>query len=772
MQQMNKSILWVLLLASSLQTSWAYSLAGPVRNGGDSWQAQNIGYGPPSDDIAPKNLGEEYRRNLPVMYYAFDQNFLDYFALDGAGSVDGAFAILNSLTNVDNYSTQLSEFPLESRSQNYQAQALGLFDLKSFTLGIMAEQMGLADPVHYTWTLHNRFLPPGGRCPADEEYSVVMRNFDYVSSPMNQLQYSPYVNNTLYSYQIIEVCSGAPVLAQSVPYSVDPLADIYSPVSSAAITWGDYMTGLTRDDVAGLRYLLTTNNVNWESVPPTSLLGVITTNRNSPQSFPPLGFVTTNANGFYFFDGNTNNGGYGYGDLAALIAFSKTNNLATVQAAYPGLVISSVSNSLVWSSNQTYSAFFAPPPVGSPYGSPPQFVIVTNYTGFWQSIYYYQFANLYTNHYYTNSVGQLQTQTFSAPTGSPFGSPTITNTTVKFTNQISGDFFVLPLFQTNVCPLDILDSSHFNVIATTNFLTSANTNFPTATNTLSVSNSIFLVTYFTNYSFAINPVTCAQVPGATGLYQGIRNLKYYRANYDSLIGQYFQPITNNYSMVLVTNSQTVVQHFQRIVTQPDFLFTAEDLTPGPASIIFQITYSSTVPPFNTANVLPALAGPGTINPGTRISFNKDGPLFFNTPASTMDGTSYFTQTPGGDIVDGFYQIYFIWATFDGTTNAPTVFPNGTSIANLENQVLIQVSPRSLPTGFTDTPYPPQTFTATGGSFTAPFSWSAANLPAGLTLSSGGVLSGTPAQAGTFDFTLILTDHYGRSVQWTYPITIQ
>ena len=32
---------------------------------------------------------------------------------------------------------------------NYQAQALGLFDLKSWTLGVMMEQMGLADPVRY-----------------------------------------------------------------------------------------------------------------------------------------------------------------------------------------------------------------------------------------------------------------------------------------------------------------------------------------------------------------------------------------------------------------------------------------------------------------------------------------------------------------------------------------------------------------------------------------------------------------------------------------------
>ena len=69
-------------------------------------------------------------------------------------------------------------------------------------------------------------------------------------------------------------------------------------------------------------------------------------------------------------------------------------------------------------------------------------------------------------------------------------------------------------------------------------------------------------------------------------------------------------------------------------------------------------------------------------------------------------------------------------------------------------------------------YPVITFTATGGSFTQPYTWSAVNLPPGLTLSSGGTLSGVPTQPGTFDFILKLTDYLGRSVQWNYTITIR
>jgi hypothetical protein len=115
---------------------------------------------------------------------------------------------------------------------------------------------------------------------------------------------------------------------------------------------------------------------------------------------------------------------------------------------------------------------------------------------------------------------------------------------------------------------------------------------------------------------------------------------------------------------------------------------------------------------------------------------------------------------------------FVWGSFDETTNEPTVYPNGTSIENLENQVLVQISPSSLPDGTNGVVYPPVTFTVTGGSFTPPFTWSqSGGLPTGLGLSSGGTISGTPTESGTFDFTLQLTDSLSRTVSWNYSITI-
>jgi len=66
---------------------------------------------PDAYPIGPKNLGEEYRRNTPVVYYSFDANFLDFFGSNGVAAIDSAVAIINSLTNVSQYSEDLAEFP-------------------------------------------------------------------------------------------------------------------------------------------------------------------------------------------------------------------------------------------------------------------------------------------------------------------------------------------------------------------------------------------------------------------------------------------------------------------------------------------------------------------------------------------------------------------------------------------------------------------------------------------------------------------------------------
>ncbi len=270
MRHLNKIIFLAVVLVFGLTRSvWAFSLGGPIANGGDSWQSQVIGYDVQGDLNAPKNIGEGYRRNTSVMYYAVDANFADFFGTNGLGALQSAFSVLNStFTNnptgvtsgLDGYSASLAEFPLNSLHYNYQAQALGLYDVKSTVFSMMMEQLGLADPIRYDWTLHTRFLLPNTTCPAGEVYLTVQRNFDTGgypvpgSSTVDSL-YSPYVDGTLYSYQIFEDCTGPNPLALAEPVVVDPTSQNLFPVATlnGIFQYGAYYTGLTRDDVMGLR---------------------------------------------------------------------------------------------------------------------------------------------------------------------------------------------------------------------------------------------------------------------------------------------------------------------------------------------------------------------------------------------------------------------------------------------------------------------------------------------------------------------------------------
>ena len=759
MLQSLKRIVWIGGLTLGLQSSWAFSLLGPSGNGGDNWQIEVIAYNPIITwdllPIAPKNLGEGYRRNSPVLYYAYDANFLGYFGSNGPVAVDQAFGIMNSLTNVSSYSGDLSEFPLKAQSMNYNAQGLGLLDLKSDTLILLVEQMGLANPVRYIWTLHNRYLPPNGRCPEDEEYLVVQRNYDITATPLNQIQYSSYVNSTLYSYILAEWCDTrfsffypAAVLADAVEFPVDAAAlangEVFTPVAAGGGGWltynpptppyrpilftsgglvlGGFFTGLTRDDVAGLRYLLQTNNVNRETATSGSLLQAT----NGPQTLLPTF------------------------DLGALLSFASTNDPAIVAAVF-GVTVAGSSNYFTVVATPNVVAYFTNY-VGEPYGTPPHLIVRTNgYTYTPLQKYVTTFANIvipYPGNYRTNTSATLLTVTVGTQNGAPYGSPLVTNTTtqtITLTNTPSGDYYIIP---PGTCGWQILYPLLTNGFATTNLIVAA-------TNSAGFFYSQSIVTYFTNHIFVAR--ACSFVAGATGLYQGIENVKFVRANYDSLIGQYFQPVTNAYTMVFVTNSQPVRQTFLRVVTQPDILLTARDM----AGLPYFTDIARNVN-FNQANILPGLAGPGTIDPSTVITYNKVGDVFFNGPV--MSTNAFLSEAT--------HYSWLAWGSFDGTTNDPVVYPNGMSIQNLQSQILVQISPASLPDGTNGVLYPTTTFTATGGSFSPPFTWSASGLPAGLTLSSGGTLSGTPTQTGTFDFVLQLTDALSRSVQWDYFITIQ
>jgi hypothetical protein len=193
---------------------------------------------------------------VPVLTYAFDQSFLDYFGSGGVAAVESAIGILNSLPPVSQANP--TNYPPNSSYVSLRAQAEGLFDLKSQALALLLEQLGLATPTRFTYCVRDFVVFNGV-----PEVNVIQRNYDaYTSYPSAQ------VNDVLYNYSLVFSGGTPPTFADAVEYPVNPESSPFPAVADAALTAGVLYTNLTRDDVAGLRYLLHTNNLNPETLLP------------------------------------------------------------------------------------------------------------------------------------------------------------------------------------------------------------------------------------------------------------------------------------------------------------------------------------------------------------------------------------------------------------------------------------------------------------------------------------------------------------------------
>jgi hypothetical protein len=105
------------------------------------------------------------------------------------------------------------------------------------------------------------------------------------------------------------------------------------------------------------------------------------------------------------------------------------------------------------------------------------------------------------------------------------------------------------------------------------------------------------------------------------------------------------------------------------------------------------------------------------------------------------------------------------------TAAVMIAPLGIVIAPATAALSI-TTPDTLPDATIGTPYS-QALTATGG--TQPYTWSIpsgnGSLPPGLSLSSSGVVSGTPTTEGEFFFTILVADSGAATAQVTFSVTV-
>ncbi len=264
--EISKKLAIISLLASNLLPihADAFSLLGPYA----SWMDALKGYRQPGDIGGPMNIGEGYRWNIPVITYGFDRSFLDYFGSNGVAAVESAITILNQLPPASSIDPE--NYPTEVWRINFRAQAEGLLDLKSQALNTLLEEMGLADPVR--WTFCIRDLSTTG---TNSSYGVILRNFDVLSG-----QPSHYVNGTLFTYRVYGYQAGpspSDVIYDAVEGLVDPLQSLYTAATQNPQIPGMFVTRLSRDDIGGLRYLLSENQIRVEDLLPDVHLAPVST---------------------------------------------------------------------------------------------------------------------------------------------------------------------------------------------------------------------------------------------------------------------------------------------------------------------------------------------------------------------------------------------------------------------------------------------------------------------------------------------------------------
>lgn len=166
---------------------------------------------------------------------------------------------------------------------------------------------------------------------------------------------------------------------------------------------------------------------------------------------------------------------------------------------------------------------------------------------------------------------------------------------------------------------------------------------------------------------------------------------------------------------------------------------------GTVNAVFTVTLSAASG--QTATVLYATADGTATQPADYTS--TSGSLTF-TPGQT---TRTLTVPVIGETVPEANETFFV--NLSGAANA-TISDNQGVGTITNDDVPVTVSPGTLPNGAVATAYS-QTITASGGTGPYGFALTAGALPAGLTLSAGGALTGTPTAGGSFNFTVTATD---------------
>jgi len=194
------------------------------------------------------------------------------------------------------------------------------------------------------------------------------------------------------------------------------------------------------------------------------------------------------------------------------------------------------------------------------------------------------------------------------------------------------------------------------------------------------------------------------------------------------------------------SNHTVSAPFTLTIASTFAITTPSPLTPGAVGVAYsaQINVTATTGPY-TFGVAAGSSLPAGLSLGTSSA----------TPSGALSGT----PTAAGNFT------FTVVAADSANHNASQTYTLTIAAAP------ITIAPAALPDGTLGTAYSQQ-LTATGGAGEYVFSLGSGALPGGITLSSTGLLSGTPTGADTFSFVVSVSDSRETTVTQPYQLVIK
>lgn len=180
------------------------------------------------------------------------------------------------------------------------------------------------------------------------------------------------------------------------------------------------------------------------------------------------------------------------------------------------------------------------------------------------------------------------------------------------------------------------------------------------------------------------------------------------------------------------------------------------------------TYTFTINPTPSITTSSLPDGERTVPYSMSIAAANGTPAYTWSASGLPNGLSINAATgvlSGTPAVAGPFDITFLVTDVAGASDSSTL--------HLTLHPAPSIGSGTLPDWTVGRPYPNTTLTNTGGQ--APYTWSATNLPAGLTIDptgpTAGTVSGTPTVANTYSVTVTVTDSLGGTGTKTYVVTI-